>query len=84
VRGLVRPPNSVLRTFHSFDDGVHYAELVQDTNGNFYGTTTEGGAAGRAADTWGKARCYDLGLDGSSGARRRADLYSGPGRAFKL
>jgi uncharacterized repeat protein (TIGR03803 family) len=40
-------PNGTLETLHSFDgtDGdAAFAGLVQDTNGNFYGTTQEGGA----------------------------------------
>jgi len=40
-------PSGTLRTLHSFDgtDGQEiYAGLVQDTNGNFYGTTRLGGA----------------------------------------
>jgi uncharacterized repeat protein (TIGR03803 family) len=41
-------PGGTLTTLHSFDfstDGaVPYAGLVQATNGNFYGTTTAGGA----------------------------------------
>jgi uncharacterized repeat protein (TIGR03803 family) len=40
-------PFGNLTTLHSFDltDGAWpYARLVQDTNGNFYGTTTGGGA----------------------------------------
>jgi uncharacterized repeat protein (TIGR03803 family) len=40
-------PDGELTTLHSFDltDGAYpYAELIQSTDGNFYGTTTSGGA----------------------------------------
>jgi uncharacterized repeat protein (TIGR03803 family) len=46
-------PNGALTTLYSFctqsnctDGGFPYAELVQGTDGNFYGTTIEGGATG--------------------------------------
>jgi uncharacterized repeat protein (TIGR03803 family) len=41
-------PEGTLTTLHSFQyaDGVYpYAALIQSTNGNFYGTTLEGGAS---------------------------------------
>ena len=46
-------PAQTLRTLHSFDgyptDGAKpYAPLVQDSDGNFYGTTAGGGASGYA------------------------------------
>ena len=42
-------PSGTLTTLHSFDgtDGTYPNGLIQATNGNFYGTTSAGGANGR-------------------------------------
>ena len=44
-------PNGAVTVLHNFiggtTDGANpYAALIQATDGNFYGTTTEGGASG--------------------------------------
>ncbi|HEV2177823.1 MAG TPA: choice-of-anchor tandem repeat GloVer-containing protein [Terriglobia bacterium] len=58
-------PRGILTTLHRFDstDGANpYAGLVQDTNGNFYGTTLSGGASSTCTGGCGTVFSLSAGL----------------------